>query len=77
MLTKKDLINDFIKAGLKETDTVFSHTSYKAIAGADGIEGGPQTVIDAYIEYFGEKGLVVFPAMSWKMGYLINKDGQT
>ncbi|MBE6704952.1 MAG: AAC(3) family N-acetyltransferase [Ruminococcaceae bacterium] len=77
MLTKNDLINNFIKAGLKPTDTVFSHTSYKAIAGKEGIEGGPQTILDAYIEYFGKEGLVVFPTMSWKMGYLINKDGAT
>ena len=77
MLTKQDLINDFIKAELKPSDTVFSHTSYKANAGAEGIEGGPQSVLDAYIEYFGDEGLVVFPSMSWKMGYLINKDGAT
>ena len=77
MLTKNDLINDFIASGLLPTDTVFAHTSYKRIAGDDGIEGGADTVLDAFTEYFGEKGLVVFPAMSWKLGYLVNKDGAT
>ncbi|MBQ7402549.1 MAG: AAC(3) family N-acetyltransferase [Lentisphaeria bacterium] len=76
MFTKQDLINDIIRMGLKPDDTVFVHSSYKSIAGETGIEGGADTVVDAFMEYFGEKGLVVFPAMSWKLGWLINEEGQ-
>lgn len=71
MYTKNVLINDLIKMGLKPTDTVFAHSSYKHIAGDIGVEGGADTIIDAFIEYFGKEGLVVFPAMSWKLGYLV------
>lgn len=63
--------------GLKETDTVLVHSSCRRIAGNKGIEGGADTVIDAFMEYFGEKGLVVFPALSYKLGYLVNDKGET
>lgn len=77
MYTKEYFIDNLKNMGLKPSDTVFVHSSYKQIAGDVGIEGGADTVIDAFIEYFGETGLVVFPAMSWKMGYLINEAGET
>ena len=76
MYTKQDFINDFIRMGLNEDDTVFVHSSYKAIAGDTGIDGGADTIIDALIEYFGEKGLVVFPSLTWKNGWLINDKGE-
>lgn len=76
MFKKEDFINDLKNMGLKRTDTVFVHSSYKSISGNEGIEGGADTVIDAFIEYFGEEGLVVFPAMSWKMGWLTNDKGE-
>ncbi|MBE6750391.1 MAG: AAC(3) family N-acetyltransferase [Ruminococcaceae bacterium] len=40
-------------------------------------EGGAETIVEAFIEYFGKKGLVVFPATSWKLGYLVDKDGNS
>lgn len=75
MYTKNDLINDLKKMGLKPSDTIFVHSSYKKIAGDTGVEGGADTIVDAFIEYFGEKGLVVFPSMSWKLGYYFNDQG--
>lgn len=77
MHTKESLIKQLKDMGLKPTDTVFVHSSYKAIAGEVGVEGGPATVVESFIEYFGKEGLVVFPAMSWKLGYLINDEGKT
>ncbi len=77
MYNKEYFINNFKEMGLLPTDTVFVHSSYKKIAGDVGISGGANTVIDAFIEYFGEKGLVVFPTMTWKLGYLINAEGDT
>lgn len=76
MYDKEYLMNNLRNMGLKETDTVFVHSSYRNIAGEVGIEGGADTVIDAFIEYFGKKGLVVFPAMSWKLGWLVNDQGE-
>ncbi len=75
MITKQDLIEQLKAMGLKPTDTIFTHSSYRNIAKDIGIDGGADTVVDAFIEYFGKDGLVVFPAMSWKLGYLVNKDG--
>lgn len=76
MYTKDYFIDKFREYGLRETDTVFTHSSYKKIAGDVGVDGGADTIVDAFIEYFGEKGLVVFPAMSWKLGYLVNDKGE-
>lgn len=76
MHTKESLINDLRNMGFKEDDVVFVHSSYKKIAGEEGVDGGADTVVDAFIEYFGGKGLVVFPAMSWKLGYYINDSGE-
>lgn len=73
MYDKQYFINSFKELGLKRTDTVFVHSSYKKIAGEEGVEGGADTIIDAFIEYFGQEGLVVFPALTWKLGYMINK----
>ena len=75
MYTKDYFIEEFKRLGLKKTDTVLVHSSYKKIAGEVGIEGGGETVIDAFIEYFGKEGLVIFPAMSWMLGYLIDGKG--
>jgi len=77
MFTKQHLMQDLERMGLEHTDTVFVHSSYKKIAGDVGIDGGADTVVDAFIDYFASEGLVVFPAMSWKLGYLINEQGET
>ena len=74
MYTKQDFINDLKNMGLKPTDAVFVHSSFKKVAGDVGVEGGGDTIVDAFIEYFGKNGLVVFPTMSWKLGYYINDD---
>ena len=76
MYNKEFFIEEFKRLGLKPTDTVFVHSSYKRIAGDEGVEGGADTIADAFIEYFGKEGLAVFPAMSWKLGYYVNEKGQ-
>ena len=75
MYNKQHFIQNLKDMGLKQTDTVFVHSSYKKISGDIGIDGGADTIIDAFLEYFGEKGLAIFPAMSWKLGWLINEQG--
>lgn len=76
MLDKKYFLQEFVRLGLKPTDTIFVHSSYKNIAGDEGVEGGADTILDAFIEYFGKEGLVVFPAMSWMLGYLVDQAGE-
>ncbi|MCM1064205.1 MAG: AAC(3) family N-acetyltransferase [Eubacterium sp.] len=59
--TKEDLKRQLQKAGLWHTDTILIHSSMKAIG---QVEGGADTVLDAWMEYF-ERGLLLLPAHTW------------
>lgn len=67
MYTKNDLINDIKQAGIESTDTIMIHSSYKSLG---NVEGGPQTVVDAFMEAVND-GLLIFPTHTWAY---INKD---
>lgn len=62
MHTKQDLINALKHVGILPTDTLLVHSSMKAVGQVDG---GADTVLDAFIEYLQE-GLVIFPTHTWK-----------
>lgn len=62
MYTKQDLLNDIVKLGIKPDDTLLIHSSMKSIGQVDG---GADTVLDAFSEYLCEKGLLVFPTHTW------------
>ena len=49
MYTKQDLIQCLKDMGLKSTDAIMVHSSMKAIG---EVEGGADTVVDAFMEYF-------------------------
>lgn len=68
MYTKQDLIESIIKIGIKPTDTLLVHSSMKAIG---SVEGGADTVLDAFIEYLKDDGLLIFPTHTW---YQINDE---
>ncbi len=61
MYTKEDLIQSIKNIGIKRTDTLLVHSSMKAIG---DVEGGAETVLDAFIQYM-EEGLLIFPTHSW------------
>ena len=61
MYTKQDLIRQLQEMGLKATDAVMLHSSMKAIG---EVEGGADTVLDAFMEYLSE-GLFMTPAHTW------------
>lgn len=61
MYTKQDLIKALEEMGIQKTDTVFVHSSMKAIG---DVTGGADTVLDAFMEYL-EEGLLVLPAHTW------------
>ncbi len=61
MHTKETLIHDLQNLGLDPKGTTLAHFSYKSLG---DVGGGPQTVIDALIEYMKE-GLLVFPTHTW------------
>lgn len=61
MHTKQSLIDDLHALGLTGNGTTLAHFSYKSIG---EVEGGPQTVIDAFLSYMKE-GLMVIPTHTW------------
>lgn len=62
MYTKKEIINHLSNIGIKPEDTLLVHSSMKAIG---DVEGGAETVLDAFIEYM-KPGLLIFPTHTWK-----------
>ena len=62
MYTKEDL-KEYLKAmGLTGKETILVHSSMKSIG---EVEGRADTVLDAWIEYFGH-GLLLLPTHTWK-----------
>lgn len=61
MYNRQDLISDLQAMGLKPTDAVMVHSSMKSIG---EVEGGADTVIDAFQEYLSA-GLFMTPAHTW------------
>lgn len=63
MYTKQDIINSIIEIGIQPSDTLMIHSSMKAIGQVDG---GADTVLDAFIEYLKDDGLLIFPTHTWE-----------
>lgn len=61
MYTKESLQKDLKNMGLESTDSVMIHSSMKSIG---EVEGGADTVLDAFMEYFSD-GLVMLPTHTW------------
>ena len=61
MYTKEDLLKDLQNMGLKSTDSIMVHSSMKSIGAVDG---GADTVVDAFMEYFKD-GLFMTPTHTW------------
>lgn len=64
MHTKESLTNDLIRADIQPSDTLLVHSSMKSIGTVDG---GADTVLDALMDYFKEKGLLVFPTLTYSL----------
>jgi aminoglycoside 3-N-acetyltransferase len=61
LYTKTDLVNCISAIGVKPDDTLLVHSSMKSIG---EVEGGADTVLDAFIEYM-KPGLLIFPTHTW------------
>ncbi len=61
MHTKNSLMKDIEQAGIRKKGTLLIHSSMKAVG---AVEGGGDTVLDAFIDYMKE-GLLLFPTHSW------------
>ncbi len=58
MLTHIDLTREFAAGGLQPGDALLVHSSYKSFGGVDG---GPQTVIDALLDVLTPEGTLIMP----------------
>lgn len=61
MYTKQDLKNMIKEMGIEPTDTLFIHSSMKAIG---EVLGGADVVLDSFMEYL-ENGLLILPTHTW------------
>lgn len=61
MYTKESLFNDLKNMGLDGTESLMVHSSMKSIG---EVEGGADTVVDTFMEYFKE-GMFMTPAHTW------------
>src|SRR5574341_1700407 len=62
MLTFEKLVEEFRELGVKAGDTLFIHSSYKSFG---GVEGGPQTVMDALLDVIGPAGTLIMPTFNY------------
>ena len=60
--TKEDLMQYLSEMGFDGTESIMVHSSMKSIG---AVEGGADTVVDAFMEYFAE-GLFMTPTHTWK-----------
>lgn len=66
MITKSFLMDEFSALGMQPGDTIFVHSSYSSLGKAPGgVEGGPQTVIDAILEMIGLEGTLIMPTFNY------------
>ena len=66
MITKKFLTDEFRSLGMESGDTIFVHSAYSSLGRAPGgVEGGPQTVIDAILDIVGNDGTLIMPTFSY------------
>ncbi len=61
MFTKEELKEQIAALGIQPTDTLLIHSSMKAVG---EVEGGADTVLDAFSEYLKE-GLLILPTHTW------------
>ena len=60
-ITKEDIVNRLKEIGIKKDDSLMVHSSLSRIG---MIEGGAETLIDAFLEVIGKNGLLAMPAFS-------------
>lgn len=61
MVTKENLKKQLQEMGLSHNDRIMVHSSMKAIG---DVEGGADTVVDAFMEYF-QDGMFMTPTHTW------------
>lgn len=62
MIDFDGLVSGFKRIGLTTGDVVLVHSSFKSFG---GVEGGPQTVVDALISVIGDEGTLIVPRFNF------------
>ncbi len=62
IVTRERIAHDLSVIGLRRGDVVFFHSSLKSFG---WVEGGPDAVIDAFVDVVGADGLVVVPTLTF------------
>jgi aminoglycoside 3-N-acetyltransferase len=61
-ITKQQLVSDLRNLGIKQNDIVYVHSSLKQIG---WIQGGPVTLVEAFLEVLGEGGTLAVPTHTY------------
>ena len=61
-VTRERIASDLWKLGFRQGDVVFFHSSLRSLGHVDG---GAETVIDAFLEVVGSGGLVIVPTLTF------------
>jgi len=62
VVTQERIADDLRRLGLAEGDAVFFHSSLKSLG---WVEGGADTVVDAFLHVVGADGLVIVPTLTF------------
>ena len=62
MINQTDIEFGLKKSGLEKGDVVLLHSSFKSFG---EVEGGPQTVVDAFISVLGKEGTLIVPTFNF------------
>ena len=62
MINYTDLESGLKKSGLEKGDVVLLHSSFKSFG---EVEGGPQTVVDAFLSVLGKEGTLIVPTFNF------------
>lgn len=63
ILTKQDLIEQLLRCGVAEGQTIFVHTSLSSLG---FVVGGAETLIRALLTLIGDEGTLMMPSQTWK-----------
>ncbi len=55
-------MHDLAALGIKRSDTIMIHSSFRSLG---KIDGGAKTLMSWFLEYIGDEGTLVFPAFSY------------
>lgn len=73
MLNFNELVVGFKELGLRSGDIVLIHSSYKSFG---GVEGGPQTILNAILDVLGSEGTLILPTFTFKFCRDFNDQGE-